>query len=653
MTALSILHLEDSQHDADLVEATLAAGGIEATITRVDRREAFEAALGSGRFDAILADYHLPQFDGLSAQVIAARFCPDIPFIFLSGSIGEELAVERLKEGATDYVLKDRMARLPSAVRRALAEAAERAERRRAEEDVRRLNAELEQRVVERTRALAESERRLRAILDHSPAMISLKDTNGKYIVTNREFERAAGLPGEAIAGRADEDLFPPRLADVYHANDEEVLRRNEFVEREETFLLPNGARVCHSIKFPLLDESGAAYALGAIAIDITERKKTDDALKIARLEAERANRAKSEFLSRMSHDLRTPLNAILGFAQLLDAAGLGEDGQESVDQILRGGKHLLELINEVLDIARIEAEQIVELVRPLASRRGIVTEVVIPESGDVVVAADRQRLNQILMNLVSNALKYNRPNGRVTIAFVPVAADRVRIAVTDTGAGIPPAKLSLLFQPFERLGAEQTDVEGTGLGLALARGLAEAMGGSLGVESRVDAGTTFWIELALCEAAETRQVAAVQVAPDTSGETAGLVLYIEDNSSNVRLMQRVLQRRPGVRLLHAPGGTSGLEHARQARPDLIFLDMHLPDMSGEDVLLQLWQDAALRHIPVAILSADATPAQTRRLKAAGAIAYLTKPLEISAVLTLLDDRLRRATRVHEHADLK
>jgi signal transduction histidine kinase/CheY-like chemotaxis protein len=447
------------------------------------------------------------------------------------------------------------------------------------------------------------------------------------------------------------------------------VLRRNEFVEREETFLLPNGARVCHSIKFPLLDESGAAYALGAIAIDITERKKTDDALKIARLEAERANRAKSEFLSRMSHDLRTPLNAILGFAQLLDAAGLGEDGQESVDQILRGGKHLLELINEVLDIARIEAghlslspepiralevvQQIVELVRPLASRRGIVTEVVVPESGDVIVAADRQRLNQILMNLVSNALKYNRPNGRVTIAFVPAAAGRVRIAVTDTGAGIPPAKLSLLFQPFERLGAEQTDVEGTGLGLAVARGLAEAMGGSLGVESRVDAGTTFWIELAVCEASEPRHVAAAQVVPDTSAETAGLVLYIEDNSSNVRLMQRVLQRRPGVRLLHAPGGISGLEQARQEPPDLIFLDMHLPDMSGEDVLLHLWQDAALRHIPVVILSADATPVQVRRLKAAGAIEYLTKPLEVPAVLKLLDDRLRGVARVHEHADRK
>jgi CheY-like chemotaxis protein len=240
-----------------------------------------------------------------------------------------------------------------------------------------------------------------------------------------------------------------------------------------------------------------------------------------------------------------------------------------------------------------------------------------------------------------------------VTIAFEPAAAGRMRITVTDTGAGIPPAKLALLFRPFERLGAEQTDVEGTGLGLAVARGLAEAMGGSLGVESRVDEGTTFWIELAVSAVAEPRHVAApAAAARDTSAETTGVVLYIEDNSSNVRLMQRVFQRRPGVRLLHAPNGGDGLACAQQERPDLIFLDMHLPDMSGEDVLHRLWQDSALRQIPVVVLSADATPVHVRRLKAAGAIAYLTKPLEVPAVLRLLDERLHRVSRVHEHADL-
>jgi PAS domain S-box-containing protein len=659
MSMLRILHLEDDRLDADLVQATLAAGGLEAEVTRVDDRESFEAALESGRFDVILADYNLPRFDGLSAQILTAQLRPEIPFIFLSGSIGEELAVERLKGGATDYVLKDRMARLPSAVRRALAEAAERAERRRAEENVRRLNAELEQRVAVRTMELAESQRRLQAILDHSPAAISLKDASGRYIVANREFERVAGVGADALLGKTDADLFPPRLAATYRANDARVMEKQHGVTVEETFLQSDGVHVYHSFKFPVLDELRSPYALCAISIDITERKKTDDALKMARLEAERANRAKSEFLSRISHELRTPLNAILGFAQVLQLDDLGDEKKESVLQILRGGEHLLALINEVLDIARIEAGHLalssepvnagdivqlaMELVQPLAQQRDVALVVGESRAADAVILADRQRLNQILLNLLSNAVKYNRRGGRVTVGFEEVPGERLRIVVTDTGIGISPDKLERLFQPFDRLGAEQTPIEGTGLGLAVSRGLAEAMGGTLGVTSEVDRGSTFWIELALSDASHPRARAGSQArltAPAEPRHATGVVLYIEDNQSNVRLMERVLERRPGVRLLHAPNGEDGLRLARDANPDLILLDLHLPDMSGEDVLRELWQDAALKRIPVAILSADAMPAQSRRLKAAGAIAYLTKPIDISQVMRTIDDSL-------------
>ena len=532
--ALRILHLEDNPIDADLVDATLAEDGMAVAIERVDNRPDFERALRSSGFDVILADYNLPSFDGCSAQILAAELRPEIPFIFLSGSIGEELAIERVKAGATDYVLKDRMARLPSAVRRALAEAAERADRRRAEADVHRLNAELEQRVIERTAEL-----------------------------------------------------------------------------------------------------------------------------RTARLEAERANRAKSAFLSNMSHDLRTPLNAILGFAQLLELDDMPDDRRESVAQILRGGTHLLSLINEVLDIARIEAGHLslsmepvsavdiadlaIELVRPLAAKRDITIVVDKAAGADLVVLADRQRLSQILLNLLSNAVKYNREHGTVTVSFEAVDDSHVRLAVTDTGAGIAEAKMRLLFHPFERLGAEQTAIEGTGLGLALSRGLAEAMGGSMGVDSEVDRGSTFWIELQRTEAIEP-QPAKARPADDSAAiahTTRGVVLYVEDNRSNVRLMERVLERRPGVRLLHAADGRLGLECARSARPDLIFLDLHLSDMTGEEVLHRLWEDASLRSIPVVILSADATPEQSRRLRASGAADYLTKPLEIREVLRLIDERLR------------
>jgi hypothetical protein len=248
-------------------------------------------------------------------------------------------------------------------------------------------------------------------------------------------------------------------------------------------------------------------------------------------------------------------------------------------------------------------------------------------------------------LNLLSNAVKYNRDGGRVRLTCEDVPDGRLRIKVSDTGAGIRPEKLQLLFQPFERLGAEQTGVEGTGLGLVLSRGLAEAMGGSLGVESEVDRGSTFWVELALADPAAETAASPLRAHPDASGQDSGVtgtVLYIEDNISNRRLMERLFARRPGVRLVGAAQGQAGLDLARADRPDLVLLDLHLPDMNGEEVLRRLWEDPHTRAIPVAILSADATPAQAKRLRAAGAMAYLTKPLDVSEVLQLLDDTLAK-----------
>jgi CheY-like chemotaxis protein len=270
--------------------------------------------------------------------------------------------------------------------------------------------------------------------------------------------------------------------------------------------------------------------------------------------------------------------------------------------------------------------------------------------ASDRCVQADRQRLNQVLLNLLSNGVKYTRAGGRVTISFDAQPEGRMRVTVADTGAGIAPEKLELLFTPFERLGAERTSIEGTGLGLALARGLAHAMGGTLGVSSEVDRGSRFWIELPLSSDQQPCQTVRT-TAPRTldAGSGAGTVLYIEDNVANVRLMQRVLQRRPGVKLVHAAEGQLGVDMAREHRPDLILLDLHLPDLPGEEVLRRLWEDPLLRLIPVAVLSADATPSQTRRLLAAGATAYLTKPLDVAEVLQLIDDRLIRPRDEAQH----
>ena len=431
----------------------------------------------------------------------------------------------------------------------------------------------------------------------------------------------------------------------------------------------PDGARVYASTKFPLLDANGQVTGVCGMSQDITERKIVEDDLMMARLEAMRANRAKSAFMSQMSHELRTPLNAILGFAQLFEPETLTTEQNENVQQITSGGRHLLSLINEVLEITRIESgtlsispepvhvvdvvQRAVEMIRPLAAQRGIVVDVDVRQlaSGDTAVQADRQRLKQVLINLLSNAVKYNRLEGRITVGFEERDERRMRITVTDTGPGIPPLKLKLLFQPFERIGADQTDVEGTGLGLALSRAICDAMDVTLGVESVVDHGSTFWVELGLADPDHDVRVAAISAMaplPDAIAAVAsGTILYVEDNLSNVRLMARVLARRPGLTLLHAADGPAALAMIPLRRPDLILLDLHLPKMSGEEVLQRLWTDPATRAIPVVILTADATPGLPARLAALGAAALLTKPLDLSHVLRLLDGLLNDRPEVH------
>jgi PAS domain S-box-containing protein len=665
---LRILHLEDDPRDTELMVAALRDADINCDVVRVDTREEFVAKLADQRFDVVISDVSVPGFDGIAAQAVWQQQRPTIPFIFLSGTFGEEVAIERLKEGATDYVLKNLMDKLPTVVRRAVREMQDRADREHAKAELQRLNAELESRVQERTaqltaanEALAESERRFFDILDHSPAAIFLKDLEGRYVFANRSFERVMGKERSQVIGKTDRDVFPPRLADLYQANDLKVIESGLSLDVEEIGIEEDFTpRVFSSSKFPLRDGTGKTYAVCGISTDITERKHAEQSMSIARREAERANRAKSDFLSRMSHDLRTPLNAVLGFAQLLDMDNLSADQRESVTQILEAGRHLLDLMNEVLDISRIESgnlslspepvavaeiiEQVVRLMRPLGAVQHIEVAALSTVAQDCCVRADRQRLTQILLNLMSNAIKYNRAGGRVTVSCEDAGDGRVRINVADTGTGIRPEKLALLFTPFERLGADQTGIEGTGLGLALSRGLAEAMGGKLGVSSEVDRGSTFWIEL-------------VSVAPDPEGEpqvapasapvprsvesVAGTILYIEDNVSNVRLVERLLkQRRPHITLLHASDGTIGMAMALERKPDLIFLDLHLPDTPGEEVLRRLWEDTRTRAIPVAILSADATLSQSRRLIATGAKAYLTKPLDVSRMLALIDERL-------------
>jgi signal transduction histidine kinase/CheY-like chemotaxis protein len=369
------------------------------------------------------------------------------------------------------------------------------------------------------------------------------------------------------------------------------------------------------------------------------------------------ADSAKNDFLSRMSHELRTPLNAIIGFAQLMQLANLPAEEQESADHILKAGRHLLSLINDVLDLSGIESghvqlsleavelqsvvHEVVDLLGSLAAARGIV--LVTADVPPVVVRADRQRLKQVLLNLISNAIKYNQAGGRVS-CLVREGTSRLEIGVQDSGPGISPEHQARLFTPFDRLGAEQSEIEGTGLGLALSRTLIEAMGGSIRLDSTVGQGSTFW--LALERAKEATEIAHPTVVDDRPGyvDAAGTLLYIEDNLANTKLMERVVARFSSIRLITALQGSMAVELAQSQHPGLILLDLNLPDVAGEVVLARLKAEPRTRHIPVVVVSADASPRQAERLREKGALAYLTKPFDLGELMDLVGSHFAAAS---------
>ena len=388
-----------------------------------------------------------------------------------------------------------------------------------------------------------------------------------------------------------------------------------------------------------------------------TERRRANEELRAARDEADRANRAKNEFLSRMSHELRTPLNAVLGFAQLLQIEQLDPGQEESVAHILKAGRHLLALIEEVLDLSRIDAGRLdlsvepvpvtevvretLDLLLTLAAKQAVELRAETPADPEIHVLADHQRLKQALLNLVANAVKYNRPAGHVTVSWT-VKDQVVRIDVADTGIGIRPELMGQLFQPFERLAAAGTDVEGTGLGLALSKRLVAAMGGTIEAVSEAGKGSVFSIELPVSGSAHARP-AGDDIPPPSatpSPERAATILYVEDNLANIRLVERIFTHRPKLRLLPALQGRLALDLAVESQPDLILLDLHLPDMGGEEVLQRLHADPATNRIPVIILSGDANPRRLERLLAAGATAYLSKPFNVTDFLHTIDTAL-------------
>jgi signal transduction histidine kinase/ActR/RegA family two-component response regulator len=420
-------------------------------------------------------------------------------------------------------------------------------------------------------------------------------------------------------------------------------------------------------------DRDRTLQGVFASARDVTERKildlalqETNVALQSAMHAAEKANLAKSDFLSNMSHELRSPLNAILGFSQLMQSGMPPPTStqRQSIEQILQAGWYLLELINEILDLALIESGKLslsrepISLADVLSDCRGMI-EPLAMKSGigltfplfDVVpyVDADRTRLKQVLINLLSNAIKYNRAGGTVEVICTTSPTHRTRIGVHDTGEGLTAEKLAQLFQPFNRLGRESGSEEGTGIGLVVSKRLAELMGGEIGAESTVGSGSSFWIDLHASHAPRLVAVApavraAVPVGAPTDVQVRTL-LYVEDNPANLMLVEKLLERRPDIRLLAAKDGIRGIEIARAERPDVILMDINLPGISGLIALGLLAEDPETASIPVIALSANAMPGDIKKGLTAGFYRYLTKPIKVDVFMDTLDGALALSNR--------
>jgi len=509
-----------------------------------------------------------------------------------------------------------------------------------------------------------------RSLIESNIDALTITDLRGIITDVNQQMEALTGRTRDELIGAPFKNYFTdPERAET---GIKRVLRESKVTNYELTACARDGKETVVSYNATTLhDRDRKLRGVFAAARDVTERKRfeltlqeNNVALESAIAAAEKANLAKSNFLSSMSHELRTPLNAILGFAQLMESdSPLPTPSQKSsIAQILQAGWYLLELINEILDLALIESGKFSislepvslddimlecqTMIEPQANKRGI--RMSFPRFDQpCFVSADRTRVKQILINLFSNAIKYNQTGGSVVVECSASAPDTVRVSIRDTGAGLPPEKLAQLFQPFNRLGQEASAEEGTGIGLVVTKRLVELMGGAIGVESAVGVGSVFWVELNSASAPSfTKAVSgpAASVQPQVaSGALLRTLLYVEDNPANLKLVQQLVARRPDMRLLTAVNGRLGIELAHAAQPEVILMDINLPGISGTEAMQILHQDPATAHIPVIALTANAIPHDIERGLAAGFFRYLTKPIKVNEFMEALDAALAYA----------
>ena len=593
---------------------------------------------------------------------------------------GEEKTVEIILQHVEDSVHQSQLIAMVRDI----------TDRVHAEEEIKRLNSNLENLVKERTQelertnqALSDSEGRFRTLFEGNRDGIVLGGAHMEFLLCNGEFEHLTGYTRKEL-------LDMKYMNSLIHPDDREMLSKNnqrrlkgEAIEWRYEFRILTKAGETRYVDacFNLAKLEDSVMCIQVVCRDISERKSSEEALRSlnqeleqrveqrtrdleeARTQAEKANQAKSAFLSRMSHEVRTPLSGILGFSKLLEMSNLKDTDSKNARRIRSAGEHLLELVDEVLDISRIEsgnlslsfrrvdlvalAHEVIDLVETLSNASGISIHLENNSGPDPIVWADHKRLRQILINLASNGIKFNREGGTLAFTILSVPENRLRLQVSDTGIGIPSEKMDRLFSPFERLDAEkrQPSIAGTGLGLALCKALVESMDGRILVSSHENEGSVFTVELPRVNeqhhpdfhwgksSRKDKMFSSVQTLQPLK------VLYIEDNEDNLSLFEQVIQLSEHASLHTAMTGEAGLQLALECQPDIVFLDFHLPDCEGDVVLKKLKEHPRTKHIPVFILSADGRNDQIERLKKLGAVDYLVKPFDIERLLRIIQSQ--------------